>query len=161
MHKVLVAVVMLCAAAASAKAWNGIDPGVTSRDELVKHFGDPSRVVTTDGREIMAYFGPKAIKGTAQAQFRIDPVSKLVERIDVFPGPTIDKETVESTYGPPCQTKPASPPPVCYFRKLTDDFRTYLLYPKIGLAVFFNEDGKTVQSFVFQTPKSAASKGSN
>ena len=52
--------------------------------------------------------------------------------------------------GPACPSgkQPASP---CYVKKLTDDFRTYLLYPRLGVAIFFNEDGKTVHTFIFTT----------
>ena len=32
-------------------------------------------------------------------------------------------------------------------KKITDDFKTYLVYPKLGLAIFLKEDGKTVFSF--------------
>ena len=72
---------------------------------------------------------------------------------DVFPGPVIDKESVESTYGNACPAGKAPAGP-CYQKKLTDDFRTYMLYAKLGLAVFLNEDGKTVHSFIF-TPQPA------
>jgi hypothetical protein len=146
--------VLAFAVPAAAKPWQGIEPGVSKREEIVKKFGEPSRTVTQDGKEIIAYLGKEAIKGTTQAQFKVDPGSQLVERIDVFPGPVIDKETIENSYGPGCPSGavPASP---CYLRKLTDDFRTYFLYPKLGLAIFFNEDGKTVQSFTFTTQKAA------
>lgn len=137
-----------------AKPWNGIDPGLTHRDEVVKKFGEPAKTVTVEGKEILAYVGPRAIKGTTETQFRIDVSTRLVERIDVFPGPTVDKESVESTYGPSC---PPGPPPAasCYVKKLTDEFQTYLLYSKLGLAIFLNEDGKTVKSLVFQGQKSS------
>ncbi|MCE9673903.1 hypothetical protein LY474_39520 [Myxococcus stipitatus] len=137
-----------------AKPWQGVEPGVTKKDEVVKKFGEPSRTVTQDGKEIIAYLGKEAIKGTSQAQFKLDPATGLIERIDVFPGPVIDKETIEQSYGPACPSGPAPAAP-CYQRKLTDDFRTYFLYPKLGLAIFFNEDGKTVQSFTFTTQKAA------
>ncbi len=140
---------------ASAKPWNGIDPGTSTRADVVKKFGNPSRTVTTDGREILAYFQKEAIKGTTQAQFRVEPATGVVERIDVFPGPVIDRETVENTYGPLCSAAGGTSEP-CYTKKLTDDFRTYFLYTKLGLAVFFNEDGKAVQSFVFQSQKAQA-----
>ncbi len=145
--------ILLCSAAL-AKPWNGVEPGVTHRDEVVKKFGEPAKTVTVEGKEILAYVGPHAIKGTNETQFRIDLATKLVERIDVFPGPTIDKETVESTYGPLCPqgSQPTAP---CYVKKLTDQFQTYLLYSKLGLAIFLNEDGKTVQSLVFQGPKAS------
>ncbi len=147
--------VLFAAAPALAKPWNGIDPGSSKREEIIKKFGEPSRTVTTDGKEILAYFDKQAIKGTSQAQFRVDPGTQVVERIDVFPGPVIDKETIENSYGPACPAgkMPSTP---CYMKKLTDDFRTYYLYPKLGLAIFFNEDGKTVHSFIFTTLKAAS-----
>ena len=84
-----------------ARPWNGIEPGVTSRDEVVKRFGPPTKTLNVDGHQVLAYTGASAIKGTAQAQFRVDVASGLVERIDVFPGPVVDRDTVESSYGPP------------------------------------------------------------
>jgi hypothetical protein len=145
---------LLIAFAALAKPWNGIEPGVSHRDDVVKKFGEPSKTVSLESKEILAYVGPQTIKGTTQTQFRIDTASKLVERIDVFPGPTVDKDAVESTYGPQC---PPGPPPAasCYVKKLTDEFQTYFFYPKLGLAIFWNEDGKSVQSFVFQVQKAS------
>jgi hypothetical protein len=139
---------------AAAKPWQGIEPGTSRKEEVLKKFGDPSRTMSQDGKEILAYFSKEAIKGTTQAQFKVDPATGLVERIDVFPAPVIEKDTIENSYGGACPAgaMPATP---CYLRKLTDDFRTYFLYVKIGVAIFFNEDGKTVQSFVFTTPKAA------
>jgi hypothetical protein len=142
----------LIPAVAHARSWNGIEPGVTSRDEVVRRFGAPTKLLTVEGHQVLAYTGSSAIKGTAQAQFRVDPQTSLVERIDVFPGPVVDKETVESSYGPPCPAG-ASPPGNCYQKKLTEEFRTYYYYPHLGLAVFFEEDGDHVQSFVFQQVK--------
>ena len=154
MRTIWVALVML-ALPASAKPWNGIEPGVSRREDVIARFGQPSKTITTDGQEVLAYYNKEAIKGTSQTQFKIDPASKLVERMDVFPGPVIDREAVESTYGDRCPQ--GSPPPAlpCYTKKLTEDFRTYFLYAKLGMAVFFNEDGKTVHSFIFQTQKAA------
>jgi len=147
------AAILVCSTAL-AKPWNGIEPGVSRRDEVVKKFGEPAKTVTVEGKEILAYVGPRAIKGTNEAQFKVDVATKVVERIDVFPGPTVDKDAVESTYGPPCPpgSQPAAP---CYVKKLTDEFQTYLHYPRLGLAIFLNEDGKTVHSLVFQNPKNS------
>ncbi|MBJ6764307.1 hypothetical protein JGU66_26320 [Myxococcaceae bacterium JPH2] len=146
--------ILFAAVPAAAKPWQGIEPGVSKREEVLKKFGEPSRTVTQDGKEVIAYFSKEAIKGTTQTQFKVDPATQFVERIDVFPGPVIDKETIENSYGPACPAGPAPATP-CYLRKLTDDFRTYFLYPKLGLAIFFNEDGKTVHSFIFTTQKAA------
>ena len=146
-------IVLLAAAPGVAKPWQGIVPGQTKRDLLIQKFGEPSRVVTSEGKETLAYFDQKAIKGTLQVQFTVDVDSQQVERISVFPGPVVDRESVESTYGPPCPGKATAG--ACYQKRITDDFRTYLFYARLGLAVFLNEDGKTVQSLTFtaQTAK--------
>jgi len=146
--------VLLLPPLAHARAWNGVEPGVTGKDEVLKRFGPPTKTLSLEGHQVLAYNGASAIKGTAEAQFRIDPASGLVERIDVFPGPVVDRETVESSYGPSC---PAAGPPAtgnCFQKKLTEDFRTYYLYPRLGMAVFFDEEGDKVKSFVFQSVKS-------
>jgi hypothetical protein len=145
---------LLVPALTHARSWNGVEPGVTSRDEVVKRFGQPTKTLSVEGHQVLAYTGSSAIKGTAQAQFRVDPASGLVERIDVFPGPVVDRETVESSYGPPCPASGGVGAGNCFHKKLTEDFRTYYFYPRLGLAVFFDEDGDKVQSFVFQPVKS-------
>ncbi|HYO54214.1 hypothetical protein [Archangium sp.] len=154
MKTIAIVAVLLATAPAVAKPWQGIEPGQSKREQVIQKFGEPSRVVTTDGKEVIAYFDQKAIKGTKQVQFKVDTGTQQVERIDVFPGPVVDKESVESTYGPVCPSSKASANP-CYQKKLTDDFRTYLFYARLGLAVFLNEDGKTVHSLIF-TPQPAA-----
>ncbi|MFY0578648.1 hypothetical protein ACN28S_34020 [Cystobacter fuscus] len=63
--KTLVCVaVLLAAAPAVAKPWQGIEPGQSKRDSVIQKFGEPSRVVTTEGKEVVAYFDERAIKGT-------------------------------------------------------------------------------------------------
>lgn len=148
----------LVPALAIAKPWQGIDPGVSKRGDLVKRFGEPSRVVKKDGKETLAYFQKQAIRGTNQTQFRVDVATGVVERIDIFPGPKVEKDTVEATYGPLCGSPQAKKDPTvpCYVKKMTDDFRTYFMYTPLGVAVFFNEDGKAVHSFIYQPVKSAS-----
>lgn len=151
----LVFTLLLLAEAASAKAWNGIDPGVSRREEVLKRFGAPSKTVTVSGKEVLAYTDAAAMKGTSQAQFRVDPATGLVERIDVFPASAIDRETVEATFGPPCPKASVPQPAACFQKKLTDDFRTYYVYLRLGLAVFFDESEDKVQSFVYTPPRPA------
>lgn len=127
----------------------GIDPGASKRDQVVKKFGDPSKVLQVDGTEMLAYVGPKAIQGTDQAMFRIDPATQVVLRIEVFPQPVIDKDLIESSFGRPCPASASARRQPCYVKRLSEDFKTYFHYASAGLAVFFNKDGKTVQSFVF------------
>jgi len=145
---------LLLSAPSWARPWNGIDPGQSTREDVVKKFGEPSKAVIKDGKEVLGYLQKQAIKGTKQAQFRVDVASQKVERIDVFPGAVIDKETIENTYGAACAPGPESAVP-CYLKKVTATPQTYFLYGKLGLTVFFNDDLKTVHSFVFQAPKLA------
>jgi hypothetical protein len=149
----LLALALLLPLAALAKPWNGIEPGVSHRDEVLKRFGPPNKTLTVSGREVLAYTDATAIKGTSQAQFRIEPSTGVVERIDVFPSSAIDRETVESTFGPACPKAGAPSPVACFQKKLTDDFRTYFVYARLGLAVFFEESEDRVQSFVYTAPK--------
>jgi hypothetical protein len=153
MHRAAALAAALLPMLASAKSWNGIEPGVSKLDDVVRKFGDPSKRVRVEGIDVLAYLGDKAIRGTQQSQFKVDPATQLVQRIDVFPGPVIDKDAVENTYGRACP--PGQPSGGgCYVKKVTDDFRTYFQYLKLGLAVFFSDDGKTVQSFIFTPGKS-------
>jgi len=158
----LAVLVALAPAAALSKPWNGIDPGTSKRDDVIKKFGEPSKVVKAEPKETLAYLGDKAIKGTAQVQFKIDSASGTVERIDVFPGPVIDKDMVESSYGPACPASgSASSKDPCYLKKVTDNAdKTYFVYPKLGLAVFFKDDNKTVSTLVYtSTPGGSRPSG--
>src|SRR4051812_7033363 len=130
-----VAAFVALAPAALAKPWNGIEPGSSKKDEVIKKFGEPSKVVKVDSKETLAYLSDKAIKGTTQAQFKVDSASGTVERIDVFPAPVIDKDMVESSYGVACPGSGPAPKDPCYVKKITDTFKTYFVYVKLGLAV--------------------------
>ncbi|MGZ6098261.1 MAG: hypothetical protein ACXWLL_07695 [Myxococcaceae bacterium] len=149
----LLLLLVLLPAVALAKAWSGIEPGVSRRDDVVKRFGPPSKTLTVSGKEVLAYTDASAMKGTSQAQFRVDPATGLVERIDVFPSTVVDHETVEATFGPICPKAGAPQPAACFQKKLTDDFRTYYVYLRLGLAVFFDEQDDRVQSFVYTAPR--------
>lgn len=142
---------LLVGQVAAAKPWNGIEPGVSTRADVVAKFGEPSKVVTSGGSVLVAYLKDKAIRGTTQAQFRVDPKTGVVQRIDVFPAPRIDRAAIEQTYGPACAAGAVEMS--CYLRKLTDDKRVYFLYPRLGLVIFFAPGGEVVQSFLFQPGK--------
>lgn len=137
----------LVSAPALAKPWHGIEPGVSRLEMVIEKFGAPTRRVPTGAKEILAYIGAQAIRGTKQAQFRVDSRTGTVERIDVFPAPVIDLSGIEESYGPVCRKGGEVP---CYVKKVTKDQRVYLDYVSLGLAIFLNADGKTVHSFVFQ-----------
>lgn len=140
-------VVSLWPAAAVARPWNGIIPGVSSTIDVVGKFGEPTKRVMAKGQEVYVYSGPAAITGTLQAQFKTNPSTHVVERIDVYPAPLIPAAAVEKSYGKACDPMEAVEP--CYYRKESSTTRVYFLYVKLGLAVFFKEDGKTVLSFAF------------
>jgi hypothetical protein len=155
----LALLLLLAAAPALAKPWQGIEPGVTRREEVLKRFGPPTRTLKPEagkpGPEVLGYLSKQAIRGTTQVQFKLDAASGVVQRIDVFPAPVIDRETIENTYGAACPAGPLPEAP-CFLKKITDDFRSYYFYPRLGLAIFFNEDGKTVNSFIFTPLQGAA-----
>lgn len=136
-----------------AKPWNGITPGVSSREDVVRKFGEPSKTVSAAEQEVLAYQQGKLIKGTTQTQFRLDLKSGVVQRIDVFPAPVLTLDDIANAYGPACtvdQNETAERP--CYLKR-ADDKRSYVVYVRLGLAVFFNADGKTVQTFAFLPEK--------
>lgn len=151
-HPALLISVTLWSLSATSKPWHGIEPGVSTRKDVVAKFGEPSQAKLLNGREVLGYLKQKAIQGTKQAQFKIDPKTQRVERIDVFVGPIILRDEVEKAYGAQCPAGPLGEAP-CYVLKNTGDKRHYFVYPQLGLAVFFLPDGKTVQSLVFQPVK--------
>lgn len=142
----LLALLVMLPCAALAKPWNGIDPGTSARADVVKKFGEPSKVTMAGGHEVLTYLKEKAIKGTVQSQFRVEKESGVVDRIDVFPEPIIDQDAIEKNYGAECAPGEKAG---CYLRRSQDKKAAYFLYSQLGLAIFFREDGKTVQSFAF------------
>jgi len=141
---------LLLPAAAAAKPWNGIDPGTTVRADVVKKFGLPSKVTVVGAHEVLTYLKEKAIKGTVQSQFRVEKESGVVNRIDVFPEPIMVREDIENSYGAACAPGETDG---CYLLRTQEKKPPYFLYAKLGLAIFFREDAKTVQSFAFLPAK--------
>lgn len=146
----LVYALILVAVPVIARPWQGIMPLGNSTLDVVGKFGEPLKTVIQNGREVLVYGGAKAIRGTVQVQFKCDPQTKEVQRIDVYPEPVIDAAEVERAYGLSCITSKKVEP--CYWRKESPSKRVYFQYAKLGLAVFFKADGTTVQSFAFVPP---------
>ncbi|MFT3707954.1 MAG: hypothetical protein QM817_09885 [Archangium sp.] len=142
-------IVLLLPLLGLAKPWQGILPRGSSAIDVVGKFGEPTKRVNARGQEVLIYSGAQAIKGTVQAQFKCDPLTKEVQRIDVYPEPVLDVAAIEKSYGPACETNGATEP--CYWKKETAQKHSYFLYAKLGLAIFFKED-LTVQSFAFLPP---------
>ncbi len=148
----LLSLALLCAASTAwAKPWNSITPGASGALDVIGRFGEPSKRLKAKGQDVFVYTKEKAIKGTVQAQFKMNHQTQVVERIDVYPEPILDAEAIEKSYGPQCDEKKAKEP--CYHRRETEAKKPYFLYVKLGLAIFFKEDGKTVQSFTFLPAK--------
>jgi hypothetical protein len=152
MRPAITALILLASPLAFAKPWNGIIPGKSKKADVVEKFGAPSKQVNANGREVYAYLKEKAIKGTVQAQFKVDPATGLVDRIDVFPAVEVSRADVVESYGPECPEKVAAGSPPCFLKR-TDGKRVYYLYASLGLAVFFKEDAAQVQSMTFLPEK--------
>lgn len=149
----LLSVVWLLPLPALCKPWNGITPGKSERAEVVAKFGEPSKVVTANGKEVLAYLKNKQIRGTTQAQFKLDPKTGVVDRIDVFPAPVLTIKDIEAGYGSECtKAQPETDEQPCYARR-DEGNKKYIVYQRLGLAIFFKDDGTTVQSFTFLPEK--------
>jgi hypothetical protein len=147
MSRLLLIITVFSALSSIAKPWQGIEPGASSELDVIGKFGEPTRAAQAAGRKTLVYSGNQAITGTLQAQFKLSANGQFVERIDVYPAPVITLEAVQKSYGPECVGK--NPEEPCYFRKETPGQSLRLIFLKLGLAVFFKADGKTVKSFTF------------
>jgi len=113
---------------AEAKAWQGIEPGKSTGDEVVARFGEPTTRKQRGPRSVIAYKADQALQGTKEVQFhcRADGV---VEEITVFLAASLDAESVEGTFGKP-QSKT--------FVEAT--FQKVWLYPAKGVTVYFDKE---------------------
>jgi hypothetical protein len=128
-------VALLLPAAVPAKAWQGVDPGKTTIDEVGTKFGEPTSRVKRGSRQVVAYKGDQALPGTKEAQFhcRADGV---VEEITVFLSAPLDADSIEGTYGKPTT------------KTFTDSFQKVWQYPHKGVSVYFDREG-LVQAISF------------
>ena len=131
---------LLLATGAQAKAWLGITPGASTLSDVVKAFGEPEQRLERDGRTVLTYQGDKAIKGARQANFYVSAAGR-VEEIHVFPKATVPVDAIEGTYGKD------------YVERITEDFRTYYWYGRLGLVVFLAQDAKTLYSLIYTVPE--------
>lgn len=146
----LVAIVLvLLPVPALAKAWRNVNPGSTKGVEVVKRFGEPTKRLARGDKQVLAYYDDEAIEGSKQAEFMVGTDGK-VEQIAVFPAAAVEKAAIADTFGPSCSDKQQ---PNCFVQKVSeDDLKPYLWYENLGLVVFLNADGKTVQSFLYVKP---------
>ncbi|HOX46635.1 MAG TPA: hypothetical protein PK668_23750 [Myxococcota bacterium] len=128
---------------ARAKAWKGMEPGKTTKEQVIDKFGAPTKAFTQGGElsDGLSFQGDQAIAGTTEANFFFDKAEVLF-RIDVYPEREVSAAQVRKIYGPDCEQK-----------RLAGGL-SVLVYPKAGLSVFFNPDGK---AHIFQfTPEPKA-----
>ena len=142
------ALLALAPVPASARAWRGVAPGVTSQAEVIARFGEPTTRAKRGARLVLAYHGDAAPEGTRQAQFHLDAAG-AVQEITVFLATPLDAETIQGTYGkPPRRTF------------VEDTFRKVWVYPAQGVTVYFDRDGAAeALSFVAGTERAAARSG--
>jgi hypothetical protein len=156
MSRFLCLCLALAAPFSAAKPWQGIQPGVSSAIDVFGKFGDPTKKTEMKGQTVLIYAGLQAIPGTVQAHFKLQPGTQIIARVDVYPSPRIEKSAIEESYGPACDPKAKDPDreSPCYFVKDGGPGKpAYLVYLRLGLAVFFKDDG-SVQSFAFLPSKS-------
>jgi hypothetical protein len=128
-------VALLLPAVVPAKAWQGIEPGRSTSDEVTTRFNEPTSRVKRGNRLVLAYKGEQALPGTREAQFHLRP-DGVVEEITVFLTSPLDGESIEGTYG-----KPTS-------KTFTDTFQKVWQYPVKGVTVYFDREG-AVQAISF------------
>jgi len=138
----VLAALALSPLAATAKAWQGITPGVSTMSEVINKFGEPSTRSKRSTRIVLAYLGEQALPGTKQAQFHAREDGIILE-ITVFLATQLEKESIEGTYG-------MSPR-----KTFTDDFLPVWLYEAEGVTVYFTKDG-FVNAISFSPGRSAA-----
>jgi hypothetical protein len=126
----------LVPAAASARAWKGVNPGTTTQAEVVEKFGEPTTKTKRSGRTVLAYYGEQALDGTRQAQFHVDAQGVVVE-ITIFLTAQLDAESIEGTYGKPPQRT-----------FVEDTFQKVWVYPAAGVTVYFGKEGN-VEALTF------------
>ena len=137
---------LLVPALAEAKAWQGIEPGKSTADEVVARFGEPTTRKQRGARSVIAYKAEQALPGTKETQFHCRG-DGVVEEITVFLSASLDAESVEGTFGKP-QSKT--------FVEAT--FQKVWLYPSKGVTVYFDKESNVdvITYTAPATPKAAA-----
>lgn len=136
------ALLLLSPVSALAKSWHGLAPGASSKNDVVKKFGSPTRELTMTPRydSGLVYQGKAAQEhGAEEAQFLFDAQGKLTE-IYVFPAVALRRDDVIKAYG------------TAYEERRTDNFQLYFQYRAEGFVVFFEKDNESVYQLQFTPP---------
>src|SRR5512138_2606762 len=140
----IVAAMLLGPSLPEARAWKGINPGTSKRDDVVTRFGEPSSRKVRGTRTVLAYYGDQALEGTTQAQFQVD-ASGTVQEITIFLATPLDAETIEGTYGRPTQKT-----------FVEDTFQKVWIYAGQGVTVYWAKDGTGAEALSFAPGKQRA-----
>lgn len=140
----LITLVLAGPSSAAARAWKGINPGVSAQAEVVKRFGEPTARTKRGGRSVLAYYGEQALEGTKQAQFHVDAAGTVLE-ITIFLATPLDSETIEGTYGKPAQKT-----------FVEETFQKVWVYPSQGVTVYWAKDGSGAEALSFGPARAGA-----
>jgi hypothetical protein len=143
----IVTAVLLGPSFAEARAWKGINPGTSRKDDVVTRFGEPTSHTKRGPRTVLAYFGEQALEGTKQAQFHVDG-SGTVQEITIFLVTPLDAETIEGTYGKPTQKT-----------FVEDTFQKVWVYAGQGVTVYWAKDGSGAEALSFGPAKAGGKAG--
>ncbi len=116
------------------RAWHGLNPGTSTKNEVIKKFGSPTRELpmTASYASALVYQAKEAQEyGADEAQFFFDNAGKLTS-VFVFPAVEMKKDDVIKAFG------------TAFEERRTDDFRLYFQYKAEGFVVFFGKDNDTV-----------------
>jgi hypothetical protein len=135
----LAALLLGLPAAARARPWHGLTPGISTKSDVLKKFGSPTRELPMTARYSggLVYQAKEAQEyGADEAQFFFDEKGKLLD-VFVFPNVALKRDDVIKAYG------------TAFEERRTDDFRLYFQYKADGFVVFFDKDNESVYQLQF------------
>jgi hypothetical protein len=137
----------LLSSSVMAKPWKGTVPGKTSRAQVIRKFGAPTKEFSKGGKlsDGINYQGDGAIEGSLETNFYFDKKGILF-RIDVFPSREIKKADILRVYGKD------------YAERVTEKGFVFFNYWREGMVIFFGKDSEKVHSVMFIEPVSGSKK---
>jgi hypothetical protein len=139
---------LLVSSSVMAKPWKGCVPGKTSRSQVLRKFGKPTKEFSKGGKlsDGVNYQGDAAIEGSLETNFYFNKKGILF-RIDVFPSKEITKADIIRVYGK------------SYAERRTEKGFVFFNYWREGMVIFFGQDSEKVHSVMFIEPTSGSRKG--
>ena len=130
-----------------------MEPGKSTRQDVVKAFGAPQQTEQKEGQVLLRY-GAQVIRGTQRVQFVVEASSAILERIEVTFSPRPSLAKVKATLGRECPDK-GPPGATCYHAVAQRGGKGLLQY--LGVVVRM-EQGKA-RSATFRAPSSQGEPG--